>query len=386
MPKEITHCLFAEKAFQTLDINSPKADEIKNTHRKRPQALFFGSIAPDLFYYDISLPWQKKTASGGEFLSDLIHGAHGEDSLAHVREMLCILKTPQMQTPLNGKRALHEEEIRLLTLFTMGYLSHVALDTLLHPAVYYLSGNYYASDSQEKACVETRHRVVETVYDLYNLDRFQISLSRFNLNRRISLPKKMRHLILGFFSLSILQAWPEIGAKLSGTGVIPQNIQTHPLFEIAKRSYKKQVFCNKLFQQRVFVKGGLAANRFKANKLAQWSSLLYPEKNYARYKSAQRVPRFRIEDIHEYRDPVTNRILIFDAERIEKRLLARIQKLYALTFGFVYSNLREETMRRFLRGFSLNNGHAGVPTDAMQFFSPIQVDGNFKYTAEGVKA
>ena len=215
--------------------------EIYFLFEKYPEPLYFGSVSPDIFYYDIRMPWEFRIKNRGLIWGELIHGTHGENSLAHVLAMLEILNDAKAQAPLSPNRTLTREERGALLLFALGYLSHVALDTILHPIVYYYSGNYYAEDRAEKLRAEARHRAVETVFDLYNLDSVGQDLRQFRGLKKISLPRQFRDPILGFYTLSLLRAWPNLARdEFGAAGAIPANIYKHPLFKIALRSYKNR--------------------------------------------------------------------------------------------------------------------------------------------------
>ncbi len=384
MPKEITHCLFAEKAVHALAASEfPRrraaGRELLFLFEKQKEALLFGSVAPDIFYYDIPVPWEKKGYASGAVWGDLIHGAHGEDTLRHVREMLQVLREPSLQTPLTGGRALSRDELTLLMLFVMGYLAHVALDTLLHPFVYYYSGNYYAEDPAEKRRSEARHRAIETVYDLYNLERFGTTLAKYRPRARIYLRDEPRYLVLGLFALGLLRAWPNIAEKEFSSDKLPRDIRQHALFRIAHRSYKKQLLLNKMFQSRAVARFGLWLNERRKDSLHANSSLLYPAATYREYLAQAGDNALYIEALKTYRDPVDNRELTFSPGRIERRILARTQGMYRIVWSYMSAAGSAEKLHRRLPGLSLNNGRRGVASSAMRHFAPLPVDGNFRF-------
>ena len=383
MPKEITHCLFAEKALHSLaasdfPLRRAAGREILFLFEKQREALLFGSVAPDIFYYDIAIPWEKKAASRGAVWGNLIHGAHGEDTQRHVREMLRILKEPALQLPLTNGRPLTRDEHSLLLLFVMGYLAHVALDTLLHPFVYFYSGNYYADDLAEKLRSEARHRALETIYDLWNLERFGTTLVKYRPRARIYLKDEPRYLVLGLFALGLLRAWPNVAEKELGSGELPHDIRQHPLFGLAHRSYKKQLLFNKMFQSRSVARFGLWLNARRRDALHANSSLLYPAATYRQYLAQAGKEALALETLTNYHDPVDNRRLPFSPGRIERRVLARTQGMYRIVWSYLSGTSDDAQLSRRLRGFSLNNGRSGVATSQMRFFSPLAIDGNFR--------
>lgn len=387
MPKEITHCLFAEQAVRALASSQfPRrrttGREIQRLFGYQREALLFGAVAPDIFYYDIALPWQKSGLANGAVWGDLLHGVHGEDTLKHVREMLHVLRNPEQQAPLTGGRPLAKDEHSLLVLFVLGYLAHVALDTLLHPFVYYYSGNYFAARVAEKQRAEARHRAIETVYDLWNLERFGTTLRQFRPVARIYLKEKSRSLVLGLLALGLLRAWPKIAEKEFGSDKVPPDIRKHTLVQIARRSYRKQLLLNRLFQSRSVSRLGFWLNARRNDALHANSSLLYPASTYREYLGRARNHALAVESFNGYRDPVDNRWLPFSAERIERRILARTQAIYCIAWSYLSGSANAAKLSRQLRGFSLNNGRTGIATSEMRYFAPLSLDGNFRYRVD----
>lgn len=391
MPKEITHCLLAERAAHTMaasqnPLKRSVGREIYFAFEKNPQLLYFGSVSPDIFYYDIRMPWEFRVAHRGLVWGELIHGTEGENSLAHVFAMLDILRTPELQRPLTADgRLLSDEERKGLLLFALGYLSHVALDTILHPIVYYYSGNYYANDRAEKHRAEARHRAVETVFDLYNLDTVGSDLRQYRALHKISLPPQWRDLTLAFYALSLVHAWPELARKEYGSaGENTRNMRKHPLFKVALRSYKKQVLFNRIFQNPRLAHWGLGYNRRRADSLHYNSSLLYPARSYAEYQNENRGRLFSVADLTEYRHPLDNRRYPIHHRRLSAKVFARTHAFFRAAWLYTAGKRDRAATGRVLRGYSLNNGRVGVPTRAMRFFNPLAINGNFEYvTAAG---
>lgn len=392
MPKEITHCLLAERAAHTLaasrnPLKRSVGREIYFGFEKHPQLLYFGSVSPDIFYYDIRMPWEFRVAHRGLVWGELIHGTEGENSLAHVLSMLDILREPDLQRPLTTEgRPLKDEERGALLLFALGYLSHVALDTILHPIVYFFSGNYYADDRAEKHRAEARHRAIETVFDLYNLDTVGSDLRQYRALRKMTLEGKWRDLTLAFYALSLIRAWPELAREEYGKkGDIPRDMRTHPLFKVALRSYKKQILFNRIFQNPRLARWGLGYNRRRADSLHYNSSLLYPARSYAEYQNENRGRLFSIADLTGYRHPLDNRLLPIVHRRISAKVFARAHAFFRTSWLYVAGKTSRTATERVLKGYSLNNGRVGVPTRAMRFFEPLAINGNFEYVTAGEK-
>lgn len=383
MPKELTHCILAERAVHTLAATaSPQKHqvgrEIVYIAERLPQLLYFGSVSPDIFFYDIALPWELRVRHRGLTWGEIIHGTHGEDSLAHVMVMLDTLRDERLQANVNAGRPFVTEQREGLLLFVLGYLSHVALDTVMHPIVYYFAGNYYAENRAEKLRAEARHRALETVLDLYNLESIKSDLKAFRARRKVTLPEKWRDLVLAFYAQSILLAFPEEVSREYGD-VFVDDVRRHPLFAVAKRCCKKQNRFNRLFQNAGIARSGLWYNRKRKDKLHFNSSLLYPAASYGAYLSRSTGNVFKISDLTQYRDPLTNRERTIRPASLARRSLARTHAFFRAAYGYAGGTLSRDSARKILKGYSLNNGRVAVPTKAMQYFSPLPIDGNFRY-------
>lgn len=387
MPKEITHCILAERAAHTMAASQNKfkrqlGRDIYFRYEKHPELLTFGSIAPDIFFYDIKMPWEFRVKHRGLVWGELIHGTHGEDSLAHVMQMFSILNSGELQSHLMQGRPFSDDEREGLSLFVAGYLSHVALDTVMHPIVYHYAGDYYAKDKREKLRAEAKHRAIETVLDLANLEAIGTDLKRYRAPKKMALTGKWRDLVLKFYVMAILRAWPELAQREFGVRE-DADVANHPLFRVALRGYKKQLRFNRLFQTLALARSGLWYNRRKKDALHFNSSLLYPAGSYAEYKRLSMGKKFEIEDIRSFRHPLTNHELPVRRAALVKRILARSHAFMRTAELYLHNRISEDAARRTLRGYSLNHGKVNLATSAMQFFAPLQIDGNFSYT--GVK-
>lgn len=140
MPKENTHIFFA------YDVLSSLADPALREHLSAHLPTFLlGSIIPDTFYY-----------SPHEAISDTLHGKDGNTTNPLLPDMI-------------GPKSLSRD-----LAFTCGYLTHCALDIVLHPCVYYLSGNYYDPDPLKRTQAVYRHRHIETCLDVYLSNPYRI--------------------------------------------------------------------------------------------------------------------------------------------------------------------------------------------------------------------
>ena len=144
MPKELTHWHIARDALQR---GVPvKVGEIIASN---PALYYFGAVAHDIGFYDLSRPFEDRIGS----VANQLHGVDGENTLVPLSET--------METALcqNNKQA--------LLAFLLGMLTHFVADSTFHPMVYYMSGNYFAEDPGDRGKAVFRHRLLETAIDLW---------------------------------------------------------------------------------------------------------------------------------------------------------------------------------------------------------------------------
>ncbi len=383
MLKEITHCILAERDAHTMAASTnPRkktiGQEIYFLFEKHPELLYFGSISPDIFFYDIKLPWEFGVKHRGLVWGDVIHGTDGENTLKHVFGMFHILQSTELQQQLTPGRALTHEEKNGLTLFVLGYLTHVALDTVMHPLVYYFSGNYYAHEHRERLRAEARHRAIETVLDLYNLASINSDLRQYRAMKKMALPPQWRDLVLSLYTLALRRAWPELTERQFGH-VQAKTAREHPLFAVALRGYKKEILFNRIFQNPRLARLGLWYNRKKHDALHAHSSLLYPAQSYQEYRDIDPDNNLlSLSGLKAYRDPVDDREKKIHPQHLTQKALARSHAFFKTAWLFLTGAISEDRAAQTLKGYSLNHGRLNTRTDAMRHFNPLPVNGNFE--------
>ncbi|SHI01511.1 zinc dependent phospholipase C family protein [Desulfosporosinus lacus] len=144
MPKEFTHWHIAREALQR---GAPI--EVGEIIASNPALYYIGAIAHDIPFYDLSEPSEVSI----ERIANQLHGAAGENTLAPLCE---IMERALSQTNKQGSFA-----------FLLGMLTHYVADSMFHPMVYYMSGNYFADDLEERSKAVFRHRLLETAIDLW---------------------------------------------------------------------------------------------------------------------------------------------------------------------------------------------------------------------------
>jgi|GEM_PF-4482467 len=149
MPREYTHWTVLEQA---LSESIPMHSE----NRSVLAAAYLGAMLPDLpdFYRG------GFGDSKGEQIAAYLHGVYGQDPLDFVRELVALL--PDKQEPDHA----------ILVGLIIGYTSHIVVDSIFHPLVLYLCGDWYAKDDQSKKRNRARHRLLETYLDIWAMKNF----------------------------------------------------------------------------------------------------------------------------------------------------------------------------------------------------------------------
>ncbi|OHD57054.1 MAG: hypothetical protein A2Y33_09000 [Spirochaetes bacterium GWF1_51_8] len=142
MPKEIAHWVFARKALDVLDTDSPFRRVIEsNIH-----LYYAGAVALDSpFYYTYGRDWKIYRGIGTR-----LHDTR--DSFSYLRGLLAYSreKHPDAAWP-----------------FVMGLLAHIVADSVFHPFVIYFSGDSHRKKPRERSRITYRHAMLETMMDLY---------------------------------------------------------------------------------------------------------------------------------------------------------------------------------------------------------------------------
>ncbi|AET66818.1 hypothetical protein Desor_1151 [Desulfosporosinus orientis DSM 765] len=144
MPKELTHWHIAREA---LHRGIPL--EVGKIITGNPVLYYIGAVAHDIPFYDMTKPMEARI----EGVANQLHGVAGENTLTPLIEMM--------------ETALAKRDSDNSLAFLLGMLTHFVADSVFHPMVYYLSGNYFANDPEERSKAVFRHRLLETAMDLW---------------------------------------------------------------------------------------------------------------------------------------------------------------------------------------------------------------------------
>jgi len=259
MPNLISHIIYAEDILQNL--HNKELNDIINQER----ALYYlGSVFPDIFYYYfLGVPHLSH-------LDGVLHDYPKPRTCEIIKKMVEELK--DLPWPDRAKIS-----------FAMGFITHIAAENILHPVVFYFTGNYYDTDSRERLLTLASHRQFEKYLDLYLMRASSKKLSEFNLGKIIGIPRAKRRRVFDFFSAII--------ASISGNS--PENISA-----AIKRAYPTLLFLNYLFSNRLFYRLMSFLNLFNNPIVNPYFQLFYPHQPQTPLPEIFNTPFI-------YRNPIT---------------------------------------------------------------------------------
>ena len=333
MPKEITHIHIANIA---LDHYSADVSQLL-TKQKRIYEI--GSVAPDLYYYDIPLPLiEKSIIPWGE----KIHGRDGNDTMLHVFALLDHAKAIQSVLPVKASK---------IFAFTCGFLTHIAADTIFHPYIYSITGNYYADDLKERRLASSRHRLFESCLDQYILLQNHQSLKSFHLHDRIRFESKAD---ADFILNSLADAMSQSHDSAADIDHVRR---------ITHRSYRRALQIISLFQLRPFAQTIIHLNRlvFLEGRFDAAASTVYGPHTAQSYIDFANLP--------DTPHPVLGTTLkAGNVLNLIDKSTHRCIDFITAAYNYYTGQISIGQAKKILRPYSLNNGLERTRTDAMQYF------------------
>ena len=164
MPREIIHWRVVQGLLKTPTL--ARTPILYTTLNREIMSAYIGSIAHDVPYY------YRAGHAPFERVADYIHGKDGEDSFEPIRRIAKqIMLSPR-------------DQHATLWPFLFGMLSHIAADSVFHPAIFYYTGNYHDPDEKERHAAQARHRLFE-VYSLAPVWQERKGLRGFSHARRV---------------------------------------------------------------------------------------------------------------------------------------------------------------------------------------------------------
>lgn len=339
MGKEISHIILAEESARLLD--DPGKDDFARALDEFSAAFHFGSIAADTFFYAVRIPFVE---SGFPCCGDRLHGVDGNDTSVTFLHMLGELKDNPAD-PLFGEKLA----------FICGFLTHIALDTVIHPCVYYFSGNYYHECPGERALATTRHRLIESWLDLFFLRKTSRDAAEFRPLADIRRNSRLNLALLRFFFKSFTRA----------------EQADESLWKYLQRGYNVQMFLNSKYPDPAWGRMVGAANRALKGRLNSFLALFYPW-NY------RKIPP-EVTDFEFYRHPVTGEELSTGLDTLWESARERSCDFLHAVREYIYHGGDRERLAGIIKGYSLNTGMAGVPISDAGYFDSLPLDRIWAY-------
>jgi hypothetical protein len=328
MGKEITHIIFAQQTAQFLEC--PEKDPFAAVLHEFSPCFHFGSIAADTFFYGVKVPFLDKAYS---CCGEVVHGREGNDTSLLPLEMLRSLRENPDDRYFGQKLA-----------FVCGFLTHVALDSVLHPSIYYHSGNYDHDCPEERTKARTRHRLIESWLDLFLLQQVSLKLHDCRYMADIRRNASVNRELLGFFHGAFAR---------TGNG-------DETSWKFLQRGYAVQMLLNSAFPRAFWGKLVGRANRATKGKLRTFMALFYPW-DYTEIPPA-------ISAVGAYRHPVTGERFQEDFHSLWAQARCRGEGFLQASRQYVYGDGDIDKLRAAIKGYSLSMGLVGVPARNAGYF------------------
>lgn len=334
MSKELSHIICAEQTAERL--TGSVGGGFLSLLRDYSTAYHFGAIVADTFFYAVRLPTE---SSSSPCWGDIIHGAEGNDTGGPVYEMLKSLRDSPNDT-LYGEKAA----------FVCGFLTHIALDSTIHPYVYHVSGNYYADCPVERRESRVRHRLIEAWLDLHLLQQSSQRLSRCRYMQKIRGKGTLNRKLMRFLFTACEKSYH----------IAPDS------WRFLLRGYRVQMILNAAFRSATLGKSLSLADRFLSGRMQSFLALFYPW-------GYSEVPE---EIIHfsSYRHPVTGQEHAGGFQRLWEQSLERGGEFLEAVEKYLFLGMDDDELRKVIRGYSLSTGLEGVPTREAVFYRPIPIE------------
>jgi hypothetical protein len=291
MPKENTHTYFAEKVLSKIQKEDPiLAGQIQ----ERQKFYLLGSYSPDVFFYSKN-PENKK-------ISDFIHGHEGEKTNI---------------TPIKLAEKIKQERNPRDEIFLYGFLTHMAMDIVFHPIIFYLTGNPYSENKEQNPKNFHRHRQLETA-----LDRKLHSQFKLLDPQSVDIPS------LKFASL--------LENKF--------NVSQKEILE----TYQKHYSNNLLFRRKYLYYLILFLNKINILKISDLLGLFYPNA-----KKIQFPEKIKYKDLFNGKTKETTLKKLFkEAENLSKNYILTVRK-------FLNDEISKKDVEEVIQGQNLDTGVVG---------------------------
>jgi len=333
MPKEITHIEFSAETVSELEKRGETS--LSSLLKENDSSMHFGSIAVDTFYYNLKFPFEKNYFQWG----DIVHGAEGEDTSLPILEM--IEKTLGEFTAEAAKKKIA---------FLSGFLTHMAMDIVFHPFVYYFSGNYFASDPEDRINAQMRHRIIESWIDLLVLNKKSQSLQNYPHLKTIASQREINLELLDFLGKACNKAWQK----------------DENLFPALKKGYEIQMFLAvNVLKNSSLLSFTRTLNDFMENKLRAYLALFYPQ-------NSKEIPE-SIEYFGSFKHPVTGELFSGNLHDLFAKALTLSTDFLLAVSKYIFEDRDKNLLKSVIKGYSLDVGIEGVKVHEVNYFSPLKI-------------
>ncbi|MEZ4753184.1 MAG: zinc dependent phospholipase C family protein [Bdellovibrionota bacterium] len=305
MPAEFVHWEILNSVSASAELSS----EIRTCLTEHAASAALGAVAHDALYY-----YRAGTNKACENAASYLHGAFGDDPL---KILLEIYRINAASNPA-------------VSAFIFGMATHYAVDSVFHPLIYFLTGDYYADDDKERALARTSHRRFETQLDSWWMDNY-------------SAPKHKISKLLAKTHNQTAEIFNTLEQYLSNTNY-PISAETWA------SSFKHFSLISKLTDS--FFLGMILNLAVKLN-----CNSLMPAEAISKYNRKKALPYFDQE--FKYKTPVSGQTATSNlAELRDKAIKSSIKTISALN-----------SQQLDFQGLSMDLGEAGVRTKEAKYFA-----------------
>lgn len=145
MPRELIHWHVVDRVLRERNL----PEQVSRILERNLPIAMLGSFAHDVPYYF------KAGHDDFEQIADYLHGKDGEDTFVPMKGIAgaILALSPERREPAWA--------------LLLGMLSHMAVDAVFHPMIFYFTGNYHDPDPAERPRAQSRHRLIEVYIDAW---------------------------------------------------------------------------------------------------------------------------------------------------------------------------------------------------------------------------
>jgi hypothetical protein len=289
MPKENTHISFAYNILSCLEDN-----EIVKLVSPYIRDYLLGSIIPDTFFY-----------SKYPEVIDISEHIHGKDGIPTNEIIFSCLDSA------NSPRDIA---------FVLGFVTHCALDIIMHPVIYYLTGNYYDKDPYRMSLARYFHALFETGLDI-------------KIGNRLRIHNLLKQALM---------------KDLAFRDIVSNRFNTD--YSLLDKALKKQLFINMVFDSGVVHKIFKPAVKAGAFGDPYILGLFYREADLTWQK---------ISDGYAIRDIITGEKKDVTLNGLFNTAKKKAQIMMNAAFAFYKGTISKKDLQKAIPGENLNTGKPG---------------------------